>query len=44
MSHAAYPPEMRDVLLISDNLIRLSVGVKDEVDLIEDLRQALVVK
>lgn len=41
MTHASVPPEQRKVLNISDNLIRLSVGLEDEEDLIDDLKQAL---
>jgi cystathionine gamma-lyase len=41
MTHASLPPEMRAQLGISDSLIRLSVGVEDLQDLIEDLSQAL---
>jgi cystathionine gamma-lyase len=41
MTHASLPPEMRAQLGIDDSLIRLSVGVEDVQDLIEDLAQAL---
>jgi cystathionine gamma-synthase len=41
MSHASMTPEMRTRLGITDGLIRLSVGVEDGADLVEDLRQAL---
>lgn len=41
MTHASVPPEQRALLNISDNLIRLSVGLEDEDDLIGDLREAL---
>ena len=41
MSHASMTSEMRERIGIRDGLIRLSVGVEDEADLIEDLRQAL---
>ena len=41
MTHASVPAHERDHLGISDNLIRLSVGIEDEEDLIEDLDQAL---
>ncbi|WP_020593339.1 trans-sulfuration enzyme family protein [Kiloniella laminariae] len=41
MTHAAVPPEHRAQIGITDNLIRLSVGVEEADDLIEDLRQAL---
>lgn len=41
MTHASIPPEQRAAVGISDGLIRLSVGVEDEADLIADLEQAL---
>ncbi len=41
MSHASMSPEIRERVGISDGLIRLSVGIEDTADLIEDLRQAL---
>jgi cystathionine gamma-lyase len=41
MTHASVPAEQRTQLGIADNLIRLSVGVEDIDDLLEDLRQAL---
>lgn len=43
MTHASVPPEQRKMLNINDNLVRLSVGLEDEEDLIEDLKQALEV-
>ncbi|EDO26655.1 predicted protein, partial [Nematostella vectensis] len=42
MTHASVPPAQREVLGISDTLIRLSVGLEDTKDLINDLDQALV--
>lgn len=41
MTHASIPAERRAELGITDGLIRLSVGIEDEEDLIEDLRGAL---
>ena len=41
MTHASIPKEMREELGISDTLIRLSVGVESQEDLIHDLKQAL---
>ncbi len=41
MSHAAMPPERRKELGIGDNLIRLSVGLEEAEDLINDLQQAM---
>lgn len=40
MTHASVPPENRKALGISDNLIRLSVGIEDLPDLLEDLENA----
>jgi len=41
MTHASVPKDQRDVLGIVDNLVRISVGLEDADDLIEDLNQAL---
>jgi cystathionine beta-lyase/cystathionine gamma-synthase len=41
LTHASLPAAMRASLGIGDGLIRLSVGVEDVNDLIEELRQAL---
>lgn len=41
MTHASVPEETRDALGITNNLIRLSVGVEDTEDLINDVDQAL---
>lgn len=41
MTHAAIPKAERDKAGVVDNLLRLSVGVEDAEDLIEDLKQAL---
>ncbi len=41
MTHAAIPKEEREKVGVVDSLIRLSVGVEDAEDLIEDLKQAL---
>ena len=41
MTHASVPENERAVLGISDTLVRLSVGLEDEHDIIEDLDQAL---
>ena len=41
ITHASMTPEARRRAGISDGLIRLSVGIEDAADLIEDLRQAL---
>lgn len=41
MTHASIPKEEREKAGVVDNLIRLSVGIEDINDLIEDLKQAL---
>lgn len=41
MTHASIPKENREKLGIMDNLIRLSVGIEDVTDLIDDLDFAL---
>lgn len=41
MTHAALTPQERLKAGVTDGLIRLSVGIEDEADLIEDLQQAL---
>ena len=41
MTHASVEPEVRRNVGISDSLIRLSVGLEDVRDLIDDLEQAL---
>ena len=41
MTHAAIPKEEREKSGVVDALIRLSVGIEDADDLIEDLNQAL---
>lgn len=41
MTHASIPKEVREELGILDNLVRISVGIEDEADLIADLKQAL---
>ena len=41
MTHASIPREEREKAGVVDNLLRLSVGVEDVEDLIEDLKQAL---
>lgn len=42
MTHAAIPKEQRETIGIVDSLLRLSIGIEDKEDLIEDLKQALV--
>ena len=41
MTHASIPKEEREKTGVIDSLIRLSVGIEDEEDLINDLKQAL---
>ena len=41
MTHASIPKEARDAVGVTDNLLRLSVGVEDIEDLLDDLKQAL---
>ncbi|WP_224365160.1 cystathionine gamma-synthase [Hyalangium versicolor] len=41
MTHASVPKETREKLGIADGFIRLSVGIEDAQDLIDDLAQAL---
>lgn len=41
MTHASIPKEEREKTGVVDSLIRLSVGIEDADDLIEDLRQAI---
>jgi cystathionine gamma-lyase len=41
MTHASVPKEVREQNGISDTLIRVSAGIEDTEDLIEDFRQAL---
>jgi cystathionine beta-lyase/cystathionine gamma-synthase len=41
MTHAAVPKAMRERMGLTDGLVRLSVGIEDGDDLIQDLDQAL---
>jgi cystathionine gamma-lyase len=41
MTHASIPKEEREKVGVVDNLLRLSVGVEDIDDLLDDLKQAL---
>jgi cystathionine gamma-lyase/cystathionine beta-lyase len=41
MTHASIPKEEREAAGVVDNLLRLSVGVEDIEDLIEDLKRVL---
>lgn len=41
MTHAGIPVEKREASGVYDNLVRLSVGIEDQDDLVNDVRQAL---
>ncbi len=41
MTHASIPKEVREARGVTDGLVRLSVGIEDVADLIDDLEQAL---
>jgi cystathionine beta-lyase/cystathionine gamma-synthase len=41
MTHGAIPKEQRERLGVTDGLVRLSVGIEDVNDLLEDVKQAL---
>jgi cystathionine beta-lyase/cystathionine gamma-synthase len=41
MTHASVPEERREAMGVTGGLVRLSVGIEDEDDLIEDLRRVL---
>jgi cystathionine beta-lyase/cystathionine gamma-synthase len=41
MTHASVPPERRKEIGLTDSLVRISAGVEDVADLIDDLKQAL---
>jgi cystathionine beta-lyase/cystathionine gamma-synthase len=41
MTHASVPPERRAAIGLSDALVRISAGIEDPQDLIDDLKQAL---
>jgi len=41
MTHFSVPPEQRKLLGIEDNFVRISCGIEDGKDLLEDVRQAL---
>ncbi|MEO6212756.1 MAG: cystathionine gamma-synthase [Vicinamibacterales bacterium] len=41
MTHASVPPERRLAIGLPDSLVRISAGIEDPEDLMDDLRQAL---
>jgi cystathionine beta-lyase/cystathionine gamma-synthase len=43
MTHASVPREEREKVGLTDGLVRISVGIEDSEDLIEDLASALSV-
>ena len=42
MTHASIPKEEREKSGVTDSLIRLSVGIEDSDDLIDDLKNAFL--
>ena len=42
MTHASVPKDQRQILGIGDNFVRLSVGLENADDLINDINQALI--
>ena len=42
MTHAAMPLKLRERIGITDRLIRISVGIEDKEDILEDIQKALV--
>ena len=43
MSHASIPREVRLARGLPDDLVRISAGIEDEADLIEDLSRAFAI-
>src|SRR5690606_27718630 len=43
MTHASVPKPMREAMGLTDSLVRLSCGIEETGDLIEDLEQAFAV-
>ena len=41
MTHASVPPERRKAIGLTDSLLRISAGIEDVADLIDDIQQAL---
>jgi cystathionine gamma-lyase/homocysteine desulfhydrase len=41
MTHASVPQERREAMGVTPGLVRLSVGIEDETDLLADLGRAL---
>jgi cystathionine beta-lyase/cystathionine gamma-synthase len=43
MTHDYFPVELRQKIGVTDNLIRLSIGIEHIDDLLEDLKNALTI-
>ena len=41
MTHASVPEELKQSMGLTPGIVRLSVGIEDEADLLEDLERAL---
>jgi cystathionine beta-lyase len=41
MTHASIPEDLREKSGVVNSLLRLSVGIEDKTDLIDDLKQAI---
>jgi cystathionine gamma-lyase len=41
MTHASVPAETRAAIGLSDSMVRISAGIEDPQDLIDDVKQAL---
>jgi cystathionine beta-lyase/cystathionine gamma-synthase len=41
MTHASVPPDRRTAIGLTDSMVRISAGIEDPRDLIDDLEQAL---
>ena len=41
MSHSSFPTDLRNKIGVTDNFIRISVGIENHEDLIEDIKNAL---
>jgi cystathionine beta-lyase/cystathionine gamma-synthase len=41
MTHASVPPERRQAIGLTESMVRISAGIEDAQDLIDDIRQAL---
>ena len=41
MSHASVPKDIRQGFGLDESIVRLSIGIEDELDLLDDISQAL---